>query len=253
MDKITEALLKEFSGEFGITNLPEDDRFEQFAGWLTTRKHYSDTTFDPGTLVTGNGSDTGMDAIAIVANNNLVTDEATIEDLLAVNKYLDVSFVFVQAERSPHFDMGKIGQFGFGVNDFCGEGKLPRNEQIMLCVGIMKAIYEQSSKFKPRNPTCFLYYVTTGKWNNDTALRARIDAEVATLNNTGLFSKVEFVPVGADQVQKLYRQSKNAIQREFIFDKRVVVPEVSGVAQRVGFESHEARAMRRTRSMTEAA
>ncbi len=231
MDKITEALLSEFSGEFGITNLKEDHRFEHFSAWLTVRRHYSETTFDPGNLVTGKGDDTGIDAIAVVVNNNLVTDVDTIEDLLAVNGYLDVTFVFVQAERSPHFDTGKIGKFGFGVKDFFGEGKLPRNEEVQSYSDIMSAIYAKSAKFRPGNPSCCLYYVTTGKWNNDKALEVRAETEVNDLTATGMFSKVYFIPIGADQIQNLYRQTKNAISREFVFDQKVVVPEVSGVSE----------------------
>jgi hypothetical protein len=231
MDKITEALLAEFIGEFGLEKLEEHTKFEAFASWITTRRHYSETTFDPTTLITGSGNDTGIDGIAVIANNNLVVDDSTIEDLLEVNGYLDVTFVFVQAERSSHFDMAKIGQFGFGVNDFFGAAKLPRNDTVSLYASIMDAIYNNSSKFRPHNPNCILYYVTTGKWNSEQALVTRAEAEVESLRNTGLFNRVEFVPVGADQVQKLYRQSKNAIQREFIFDKRVVVPEITGVAQ----------------------
>jgi hypothetical protein len=236
MDKITEGILAEFSREFGVSELPEDQRFEQLAAWLTVRRHYSDTTFDPSNLVTGSGGDTGIDAIAVVVNNNLILDEAAIEDLVAINKYLDVTFIFVQAERSPHFDMAKIGQFGFGVRDFFGEGKLPRNEAVSLYSDIMDTTYNHSSSFRPRNPACILYYVTTGKWNNDAALVTRADAEVSSLMHTNLFSSVKFVPVGADQIQRLNRESRNAIQREFIFDKRVVVPEVTGVAQAyIGF------------------
>ena len=231
MDRITEGLLAEFGSEFGISSLPEDVRFEHFAAWLTARRHYSEAAFDASDFVTGNGGDTGIDSIAIIANNNLVTDEATIEELLKVNGYLDVTFIFVQAERSSHFDMAKIGQFGFGVNDFFGAGKLPRNGVVSLYADIMNAIYNQSSKFRPRNPTCLLYYVTTGKWNNDTALLARSDAEVSSLKETGLFSDVSFIPIGADEIQRLYRQSRNAIQRDFVFEKRVVIPEVKGVAQ----------------------
>lgn len=231
MDRITAGLMAEFSGEFGISKLPEDARFEHLAAWLTARRHYSDATFDPSDLITGNGGDTGIDSIAIIANNNLVTDETTIEELLHVNGYLDVTFVFVQAERSAHFDMAKIGQFGFGVNDFFGQGKLPRNEIISLYSDLMKAIYNQSAKFRPKNPSCILYYVTTGKWNNDPALVTRAEAEVSSLKETGLFSEVSFVPIGATQILSLYRQGQNAIQREFIFDQRVVVPEVSGVTQ----------------------
>jgi hypothetical protein len=231
VDKITQGLLSEFSGEFDITALPEDTRFEHFAAWLTCRRHYSEATFDPGALVTGKGDDTGIDAIAVIVNNNLVTDVDMVEDLLAVNGYLDVTFVFVQAERSPHFDSGKIGKFGFGVRDFFGDGKLPANDAVQIYRDIMNALYDKSAKFGPGNPACYLYYVTTGAWNNDPALTVRADAEIGDLKATGLFSKVEFSPVGAGQIHGLYRQAKNAITREFIFDQKVVVPDVTGVSE----------------------
>ncbi|WP_155252036.1 MULTISPECIES: hypothetical protein [Bradyrhizobium] len=71
MDKVTEGFLTEFSGQFGIENLAEKDRFEHLAAWLTVRRHFSDSTFSPADLVTGSGGDTGIDAIAVIVNNNL--------------------------------------------------------------------------------------------------------------------------------------------------------------------------------------
>lgn len=236
MDKVTEGFLSEFSSQFGIETLPEPDRFEHFAAWLTVRRHYSDSTFEPADLVTGSGSDTGIDAIAIIVNNNLVTDVDTVEDLLALNGYLDVTFVFVQADRSPHFDSAKIGKFGFGVKDFFGEGKLPRNDAIKNFAEIMDALYEKSGKFRPKNPACHLYYVTTGSWNAEQDLVVRAQAEKSDLMKTELFSDVQLHPIGASQIHRLYRQAKNSISRDFVFDKKVVVPEVSGVtAAYLGF------------------
>ena len=231
MDKITASLLANFTTEFKLDGIAEEDRFEQFATWLTVRRHYSETTFDPAALVTGSGGDTGIDAIAIIANNNLVTEVDTIDDLLALNNYLDVSFIFVQAERSPHFESAKIGQFGFGVRDFFGAGKLVRNETVQLYADIMNAVFANSAKFKPKNPSCYLYYVTTGRWLNDKNLLVRADTETADLGNTNLFDRVEFQPIGTDQIQKLYQQTKNDISKEFVFDQKTVIPEVSNVKE----------------------
>jgi hypothetical protein len=64
MDRITESLLHEFSIENTIESLPEDQRFEHFAGYVTVRRHFSQT-FDTFDIVTGGGADTGIDAIAI--------------------------------------------------------------------------------------------------------------------------------------------------------------------------------------------
>ena len=229
VDLITEGYLTEFSNEFGISDLPEEDRFEYLAAWLTTRRHYSETTFSPAELVTGSGGDTGIDAIGVIVNNNLVTDIDDIEDLLEAVGYLDVTFVFVQAERSPHFDSAKIAKLGFGVRDFFGDKQLPRNEAVKNYDAIVKALYAKAAKFRPANPACFLYYVTTGVWKGEKDLVVRADAETGDLFSKGLFSAVKFVPIGASQLHHLYRQTKSAIEREFVFDKKVVVPEIAGV------------------------
>jgi hypothetical protein len=155
MDRITSALLTEFSASFGIEKLDESDRFERFSSYLATRRHYSEAAFDPSEIATGSGGDTGIDGIAIIVNNNLVTDVGTIEDLVDVNGYLDVSFVFVQSETSSGFDTAKIGQFAFGVKDFFGAGKLPRNDAVANAVEIMEEIYRRSGKFSKGNPPAF--------------------------------------------------------------------------------------------------
>lgn len=231
MDRISSALLQEFVKEFDLKHLPQDEQFEHFASYLVTRRHYSDAVFSTGDVVTGSGSDTGIDAISIIVNNSLVTDPGSIDNLLEVNGYLDVTFILVQAERSSSFDMQKIGQFGFGVQDFFGSSKLVKNEAVKNASEIMNAIYDKSPKFKKGNPQCFLYYITTGRWTNDQNLTIRSEAEVNSLTATNNFRKVEFHPIGADQIQNLYNQAKNAVQREFEFGRRNVVSGIGGVKE----------------------
>ncbi|CAN7655652.1 AIPR family protein [Bosea sp. LjRoot90] len=231
MDRITEALLNEFSASFGIASEKEPDRFERFAAYLATRRHYSEATFDPGDIVTGAGGDTGVDAIAIIVNNNVVTDVSEVDDLIEANGYLDVTFVFTQAETSSNFDMQKIGHFGYGVSDFFGDAKLPKNDSVLNFLSIMLYIYKNSSRFTRGNPSCYLYYITTGTWTNDTNLVTRSKAVEEDLTKTRLFSRVEFKSIGADEIQKLYNQTKNKIQREFEFARRNVVSGIGGVKE----------------------
>jgi len=83
-----------------------------------------------------------------------------------------------------------------------------------------------------------LYYVTTGKWIKDLVLDARRAAGEADLKATGQFRGVEFTCIGADGIQKLYSQTRNALAREFIFTDRAVVPEIPGVSEAyLGFVS----------------
>ena len=231
MDRVSESLLNEFSTEHAITALPEDRRFEHFAAYITIQRHYTET-FDSDDVVTGAGGDTGIDAIAVIVNGSLVTDIDSLEEQADRAGSLDVTFVFVQAERSSSFEAAKIGTFAFGVLDFFKEAPaLQRNDRVQDVAAIMAALYRRSSKFKRGNPACRLYYVTTGKWVGDAVLEARRKQTVSDLEATGLFRDVEFSCIDATGLQQLYRQTKNAISREFTFPNKTVVPEIPGVKE----------------------
>jgi len=231
MDRITESLLDEFSKEHDISGLAQDKRFEHFASYVTVRRQYSET-FDTEEIVTGAGGDIGIDAIAIIVNGSLVTDLDSLKEITAESDHLDVMFLFVQASRSAGFETTKIGNFSFGVVDFfSAQPKLPRNGAVKEAAAIMTTIYANSGKFKRGNPSCRLYYVTTGRWTGEAALEARRKAAEDDLRNTILFRDVEFSCVGADGIQRLYSQTKNAIAREFTFSNRTVAPEIAGVTQ----------------------
>ena len=137
----------------------------------------------------------------------MVTDQELVKELAETNGYLDVTFVFVQAERSSSFEGSKIRTFGYGVMDFFKETPtLPRNEEVKEAAAIMSAIYARSSKFTRGNPVCRLYYVTTGKWVGDANLVARRQTVLDDLNSTRLFREVDFIPLDADSVQRLYTE-----------------------------------------------
>jgi hypothetical protein len=232
MDLITKSLLEEFAREHGVDALPEERQFEHFASYITVRRQYTET-FDSDEIVTGAGGDTGIDAIAIIVNGSLVTDTESFVELADNTSSLDVTFVFVQATRTSSFDGAKIGNFAYGVRSFfeATAGELVQNEMVQEAAAIKRAIYERSSKFRRGNPTCCLYYVTTGRWTGDANLEGRRVTAIADLQATQLFSETKFYPIGANEIQKLYRQTKNAISRTFTFPNKTVVPEVQGVAQ----------------------
>jgi hypothetical protein len=231
MDMITESLLDEFSKEQEITSLDKDRRFEHFAAYIAVRRQYGET-FNPGDVVTGKGGDTGIDGIAIIVNGTLITDLAALADI-GSSASLDVTFVFVQAQQTPSFDTAKLGQFGFGLIDFfnTGKPKLDRNERIQSAVAVMRAIYKRSSKFHRGKPQCKLYFITTGRLENDKNLMNRKEAVENDLLGLNLFSSVEMYLEGAEGVEKMYRLAKNAIQRQFEFNKRTVVPTIAGIKE----------------------
>jgi len=231
MDRITKSLLQEFVAENDLETLQEDTAFEHFSGYLTTSSHYSES-FSSDDIAVGAGGDCGIDCISIIVNGSFVTEPEEIQDLEDTNGYLDVHFIFVQAERSSSFESAKIGQFGFGVTDFFAEHpSLPQNDHVQLFSRITNEIYSRSGRFKKGNPRCDLYYVTTGRWVDDTNLVVRKNAIVEDLENLNIFRKVSFDCIGADEIQQLYRDSKNTITTEITFSERTVIPEMPGVEQ----------------------
>jgi hypothetical protein len=231
MDRITESLLNEFVEQNELNNCPQDKAFELFSGFLVTSGHYTET-FDIEEIHVGAGNDCGIDTIAIIINGCFVTEVEEIEDLVETNGFLDATFIFNQAERSSSFDTAKVGQFGFGVNDFFSSTPaLPQNLEIKKKWNIVNEILSRSSKFRKGNPQCFLYYSTTGKWVKDQNLTVRKDSVIADLNSLGIFRKVEFEFIDAERIQTMFRESKNAISTEINFSERIVLPELRGIEQ----------------------
>ena len=230
MDKISENLLNEFCAEHDLENLKQESQFEHFSAHIVTHRHYSGT-FATGDIVTGAGNDIGLDAIAILVNGTLVPDAETLDAILEMNGHLDVSFIFVQAERSSSFDGAKILVIGDGVAEFFSDDiRLAQNKSIKEFTTIADKLYKYSSRFTS-NPSCFIYYVTTGIWMDDSTLLGRIHSVKDKLNKLQLFSRVDFTPVDSSEIFRLYQQSRNAISRTFIFKDKVPLPEMDGVTE----------------------
>ena len=230
MDRITQDQVRLFCNEYGLNDRPEDSQFEHFAAFSTIRRHY-DRTFTPSDVVVGRGDDTGIDAVAIIVNNILVTDVDTIDELAKQNGYIDATFIFVQAETSSSFDGQKITNLALGITDFFEEfPKLVRNEFIQSAAEIGMAVYKYFSMFRER-PACIGYYVTTGKWIGDQNLVARSSIAQEDLGKPQIFSNIDFHCFGADEIQRAYNQTRNPISREFTFANRTDIPTIPGVGQ----------------------
>lgn len=158
MDRITRAMFTEFIEQNGLDHLSESQAFEQFAGFIATSSHYSES-FLTDDINVGSGGDCGIDCLAIIVNGSLITEPVEISDLVSTNGYLDTTFVFVQAETSSNFETAKLGLFGFGVRDFFSEyPRLPQNDNLKHYGLIIKEIFALSRYFNKGNPQCILYY-----------------------------------------------------------------------------------------------
>jgi cold shock CspA family protein len=229
-DRIIESYLKDFVEKFDFTALNEAEAFERFVNYCVISKHHPDS-FDPDEVGLGGGGDLGLDGLGVLVNEHLVFSRSDVDYFKKMLRRLDVQVIFIQAKTSPRFDGADIGTFFSGVRQFCSREKpLGANNAVIERHEIKEYIFDSSIDMD-RSPICRLYYVTTGTWTEEPALRARIDQGVTDINQTGLFSSVEFIPVDAEGIKRIYRELHHKIVREVVFEKHTILPQISGVQE----------------------
>lgn len=230
MDRITESLITELLSNLEINSEGESKDFEKLSNYTVVSNEYN-KTFDIDTLTVGDGNDTGIDGIAIIVNGQLVESTDEVDDLLEKNNSLEIEFLFVQSKTSPNFDGADMNTFLFGALDFFStKPKLVRNEDIKRFAEVSNYIFDKAPRFK-ENPSLKLYYITTGKWNNDVNLNGIIENGVSNLEQTNLFEKVAFYPFGARELATAYRKTKESISTTINFSNRITLPKINGVSQ----------------------
>lgn len=231
MDRITRALITDFfeTQEKIESDLSED--FEYFSNYSVVSNEYN-KTFDPDSLVIGGGQDTGIDGIAIIVNGQLIEYENEIDDLLESNGYLEVSYIFIQSKTSSNFDTAEMHKFYYGITDFFSETpSLKRNSDIQKINEISEYLLTKASSFK-ENPVCKIYYVTTGVYDEkDSNIEAVRSDYVRRLESLNLFEDIQSNMLGANEIGKLYRKTKNPISATFIFANKVTLKEIDDINQ----------------------
>lgn len=230
MDAVTRALMNEYAQASGISDLPEDKKFEHFATYSIVSSRYNDE-FDAADLVAGDGADLNVDAFAIKVNGRIADDPDFVDDVLQLNGYLDVEFIVIQAKTSSSFDGAALIALGDNLRNqvFAEIQTLPVNDEVKKLIEIKNRVFANAAKLK-ENPTLSIYYACTGNWTEDTYLVEAIKTKKRELEQTNIFSKVEFTALGAKEVQKLFRETRTSISREIKIEKLVTIPSIENVS-----------------------
>ena len=228
-DHILSAYMQDFVKQFGLGEIDEGRAFESLVGHCIVSKHNPEN-FEPDDVLVGGYGDLGIDAIGILVNDHLVHTDSDVDYFKDFLRRLDVQFVFVQAKTSPNFKAIEIGTFISGVRQFFDSSPATANESVLALHKLKEYVFDHSIDMDS-SPICRLYYVTTGRWTDDLALSARIDQGVNDLENTNLFSRVEFTPVDSGGLKRVYRELNQRITREIKFEKHTILPRISGVQE----------------------
>ncbi len=235
-NKILQGYLLDFKADFNFSNKIKDDvLFEHFSNYCVLSKIHPEAFYNDNfkieELNVGGGNDTGIDGVAIVVNEHIVSSRDEIDALKNKLQRLEVKFIFVQSKTSAEFKGSEISTFIFGVKDFFKDKPtLKTNDDIDNLRNLKEYLYRQSILME-ESPICELYYVTTGKWTNDQNLTGRISSDIQELEDRGLFSKIKFVPVDAEHIERIYKEIKNKVTKEINFEKNTPLPRIDGVKE----------------------
>jgi cold shock CspA family protein len=229
-DRILENDLQSFTKEFDLTTLPEPTAFEYFVNYCVISRYHPDA-FDPEDVAVGGHGDLGLDGLAIIVNDRLVSSKEDVDYLTKEFRRLEVEFILVQAKTSAKFSGADIGTFLSGARSFF-QKTLPSEANLRMFElhRIKEHIYGYT-KHMETPPKCRLYYATTGTWIDDLSLRTRREQGVADLSQTNLFSSVDFRALDAEGLKHLYRELNKKITREIEFEKHTILPQIDGVQE----------------------
>lgn len=231
MDKITKSLLDTFAGQFELEKLDEHVQFEHFANYAIISK-LNRSTLDLDDIHVGSGGDCAIDGICLIVNGKIITDADELREIVEGPQHLDADVIFIQAKTTSSFSGSDIGSFIHGVKDFLSDTpKLVQNRKIKEARFLWDAVISMSSYMVERRPHCKLFYVCTGKWIGDQNLQAIIDSGKKEIESTGLFDDVVVSPNGANEIQKLYHETKNKLSTTITFVSRITLPDIEGVKE----------------------
>ena len=235
-DTILRGFVRNFAQERGIS--ATDDRlphvFEAFSAYSILRKYHDFDASEPkDQVVIGGGGDGGLDAVAILINQRLVRSIEDVDYFLEESGRFNVEYVFIQAKLSTSFSSESIGHFIYGVERFFSHNTdhSTSNKELTILKQISNHLMENTINMYT-NPVCHLYFVTTGKWNNEAKeLVHRMDDGKQKLIALNLFSQVKISAVDANELKSMYRDLKHSVVKDIEFPNCATFPEIEDVEQ----------------------
>jgi cold shock CspA family protein len=229
MDRIIESFIEDFKLEFNYQKIDQSKLFEHFANYVLISKIYPDrSSLDK--INVGGTRNPGIDGLAIMTNGHLVSSQEEVDYFIEDIDELNVEFVFIQSKTSESFELSGIANFIASVKEFFRDGDLSFEDELLNLRDLKNYIYKNSIKME-KSPCIKLYYATTGKWLGDRNLQTIIDSGLKDLEDLELFSEWKFIPIDSDKLKSLYREIKNKITKEIIFEKHTILPKIENVRE----------------------
>lgn len=230
-DIMLSGYLKDFSELHDFLDLDESQQFNHFVNYCVLSEYSSDDINLLEINVDGT-HDIGIDGIVVLINGHCITSTDNVRYFAEKLNGIDVEFVFIQSKTSNKFKGHELGTFISGVKQFFNLDKdCPVNDEVRRYADLKDHIYDQYSIKMNKPPACCLIYASSGVWENDTSLKARINNDIKPLQDSEMFDSVKFVPYDSRKIKSIYKDLRKKIERVVVFDKRTTMPEFYGVTE----------------------
>ena len=233
-NRMLQNQLEDFLDDYGIGVRDLSVAFEHFSNYCmfslnSPEVYHADSLFYEA-VHTGKSGDCAIDGIMILINDEPVTTLEEAKKAVKFKRGFTAKFFFVQAKTSDNFNSAEMLNYGYGVKSFFEDKELNANQHIKDYKEIADYIFNNSVNFS-ENPTCSLYYVTTGKWVGDINLTKIVEVQKTQLEDMNLFVSVDFQPIDLNRLMTIYKELNNSILREVVIAKNVSFPEIEGAKQ----------------------
>lgn len=188
------ARLKAFKTSYDYDEIDDNSAFELFVNNAALQMHQPGIANIATNLLTlvsvGSGNDMGVDGIAIKINGIFVVSKKEVDDIIKMQRRINVEFLFMQSKYKEKLDSGEYGKYIDGVADFLNlEHHEPHNEKIQEWLDIKDYLFSDDIiMLLDSQPIVRLYYVIFGTWKNNEHIIAKTEKlkdEIAAMNTYG--------------------------------------------------------------------
>ncbi|MBD1945740.1 AIPR family protein [Coleofasciculus sp. FACHB-712] len=239
LDRITKDFIKKFMQAYEIEQVNENKDFEKFSVYCAVKQDYTAHLEgeDLDNLFVGSGSDTGIDGLGIIVENQLIEDIDEIDDIIGKKDNVQIVFIFVQSTTTKRFNPSKFRDFTIGVKEFFYDYAKPdqrktkrRNANIDKKAKVASQLLEKTSIMLER-PVCKLYYFM----GNDIENRLGINTDVvesekeSILLELNIFGRVDIEVRGTNYLHNLYRKTLAKPKVQISFPRKVSLPQIDDI------------------------
>lgn len=227
---LIQGCLQNFRDQYALRALSEATLFELMINMCVICR-LTTSQFDFFEINVGGDGEVGIDGIAILINDIVITDIEDAKEILSKSKAIEVKYIFIQSKTSDKIELGDVLKFLTAVKLFFSERNgFDRSEKINYYKTISDMILLNASKIN-KNPECEMYYVYTGNLDSDSNINAARDETINSLKATNYFSNIKFDLWNSKKILSIYKEINNKIERDVLFEKNYPLAPIKNVNQ----------------------